>query len=108
MPAKPAQIAAGIAGALALATGGYFANEWRVCRGLEEDYLNSLADMRGTIALRSVLRDTPSAEAANKLDAIATERITSTLLDLHSRCGERSAETANRKGQDMLLGLQPG
>lgn len=100
--------AAGIVGTLALGTVGYFANEWRVCRGLEEDYLNSLSNMRGTIALRSVLRDTSSAEAVKKLDTMATEKMTSALLKLHTRCGERSAETASRKGQDMLLGLQPG
>lgn len=107
MPAKPAQIAASAAVVLTLATGGYFANEWRVCNGLEEDYLNSMASIRGHSAIRQVLSDKALVENAKRMEEAAWKSAEGALFSLSDRCGERASQTANRKAQDILLGVSP-
>ena len=42
MSGKAGLIAAGIAATALLGTGGYFANEWRVCSNLQDQYLASV------------------------------------------------------------------
>jgi hypothetical protein len=98
-------IAAGIAAVLALGTGGYFANEWRVCTGLETDYLNAMSSIRGYSAMKQVLSDQELLSNAKSHEQTAWKASEAALLGLYGRCGQRSAETAVRKGQDVLLGI---
>lgn len=106
MATKIGLIVAGIAGVAALGTGGYFANEWRVCSGLEEDYLNSVASIRGYASINQVLNDRQLLESMKAQEDAEWNRLETTLYGLSSRCGTRAANTASRKGQDILLGTQ--
>jgi hypothetical protein len=104
MAARIGLIIAAIAGTAALGTAGYFANEWRVCTGLEEDYLNSVSSLKGNIAMKSFMQDPDGIKAIENVDAIEMRRIEQTLASLHQQCGKRSANSAVRKGQELLLG----
>lgn len=107
MAAKPALIAAGILGALVLGTGGYFANEWRVCRSLHQDFMTfakaSLTDQQLMVAA-------DSAAVAKMMKLRADERVEKagqTLFDLQDRCGEKAAVDAQLDAQQMILGSSP-
>ena len=107
MPAKPAQIAAGIAGALALATGGYFANEWRVCRGLHDDYINFAKVSLSEERLKSAV-NRPDFDKAMKIGS--DKRVMDagqTLFDLKERCGEKARAEAELEAQDYILQSGP-
>lgn len=107
MPAKPAQIAAGIAGALALAAGGYFANEWRVCSGLEAEFLSTIERQSSDRETRALMGAAgikanidPEEQRAHRdlelqLQLIMHERI-------YSRCGSAAGEAASAKAKDIL------
>ena len=102
---KAGLIAAGIAGMIALGTGGYFANEWRVCRGLEQDYHNFAVGLISDHNLRATV-NSPDLDALldEKTDQ-AFERAGQTLFELGDRCGDRAAASAQAKAQALVLGI---
>lgn len=104
---RPAAIALTVLAIGALGTAGYFANEWRVCTNLENDYLNSMAGIRGHATIKQVLADQRLLDAMKVQEEAQWKTAEAALLGLHGRCGERSAETAHRKGQDVLMGTSP-
>jgi hypothetical protein len=99
------KIALALIGVLVLGVAGYFGNEYRACSALEDDYLNAIADMRGNIAIRSLVSDPELDKNLDQLDDLAMKRLEASLMGLHDRCGKQSADNAHRKGQDMLLGI---
>jgi hypothetical protein len=104
MPAKTGLIVAGIAATLALGTGGYFANEWRVCSSLKADFLafaqGSLADQQMKTAVN---RPEFDKFIKQKTDA-AVMKAGQTLFDLQERCGDRAATEAQVEAQELVLG----
>jgi hypothetical protein len=105
MAAKPALIAAGIVGALVLSTGGYFANEWRVCSGIEEDFLDTAYSIRSgartdrTLAAIGSTGPTPELQKARDLQLNLLER---QLGRIYERCGSDAGKGASRKAEDIL------
>lgn len=107
MPAKPALIAVSIAGTLALGTAGYFANEWRVCRALEAEFL-------GTIERQSSDRETRALMGAAGIETKVDQEEQRAHQDLelqlqrimheriYSRCGTAAGEAASAKAKDIL------
>lgn len=106
MPAKPAQIAAGIAGALALATAGYFANEWRICRGLEADYLEEAAavgtDLQSGEAMRGLIDEKP---LGNRI-AAGMGKANRIYVRIISECGDERALATQQKGLDLIESIR--
>lgn len=92
-------------GVVALGAAGYFGNEYRACAALEEDYLNAIDDMRGNIAIRSFSSNPDLMATLERRDELAEQQLEVSLSGLYDRCGERAADNATRKGQDMLLAL---
>ncbi|WP_296717751.1 hypothetical protein [Erythrobacter sp.] len=106
MAGKAGMIAAGIAGALAIGTGGYFANEWRVCSNLKQDYrafaIGLLADQHiSTAASSSELRQMMQQKADVEVDQAGR-----TLYELSNRCGPSAAAQAHADAQAMVLGIR--
>lgn len=107
MATKIGLIVAGIAGVAVLGTGGYFANEWRVCSGLEEDYLDSIYSIRSSARADSLV-----ASVGVKIDTVERKEMqdrTFMLLEIQSRhfvdrCGHDAWEAASRKGEDIMYG----
>jgi hypothetical protein len=109
MAGKAVAIAASIAGALALGVGGYFANEWRICSGLEADAIYSAHNIRNSTRLRyyggELGLDLPFDDlesAGRKDESLMVKRLTM----VYDRCGYRAGQAASQKVQDVLaLGL---
>ncbi len=107
MAAKPALIAAGIAGALTLGIAGYFANEWRVCSGLERDFLDR------SVAIATNLNSAKSAASAETRDR--QERRVFELLEpanrvffqMKERCGEPAAKAAMSRALHLQNEINP-
>ena len=94
-----------IAGLLALGTGGYFANEWRVCRDLKDNYHNFAIGLMADQNLRSSVN---SPELDKLLDAKtdrAVEQAALTLVELGDRCGQQAAGNAQARAQALILGI---
>lgn len=101
MSGKTALIAAGIAATIALGTGGYFANEWRVCSNLERTFLTETA---------AVLTNLQSSKVADAVDARAALELRSmqllepanrTYFTILDRCGEEAAKSAMQRALDL-------
>jgi hypothetical protein len=96
-----------IAGLLALGTGGYFANEWRVCSGLEEDYLDTIYSIRSsvrtdmTISTLGINLPGDTLKDARDLQFNIMER---QLSGIYDRCGSQAGKQASRKSEDILWG----
>lgn len=94
---KAPMIATLAAGTVALATAGYFANEWRVCRALERDYLEeatSLAtDLQTARAMEGLIDEKP---LGNRI-AANLEKANRIYYRIKSRCGVDRAEAIQRE-----------
>jgi hypothetical protein len=96
-------ISAAIACVLVLGVVGYFTNEWRACNALERDYLNSLSQMRGNIKTMALLTDKSLSDELERMNEAHFSDAERSLIDMYARCGNPAAQTASRKGQDLLL-----
>lgn len=107
MPAKPALIAVAIAGALAVGTGGYFANEWRVCREMEQDYLR-MVDGYGSNVQAAGLAATAGVEVDHQrqedLRQASLRLQQMQLTRIYERCGTQAGEGAADTAGKKLLG----
>lgn len=105
MAAKPALIAVGAVGALALGTAGYFANEWRVCSGLEEDVVDAAYSMRSGARMDATLRMLGSEGPGQELQdarALQLQIFERQLNFVYQRCGSYRGKAASRKVEDIL------
>jgi hypothetical protein len=98
---KAGLIAAGIAATVALGTGGYYANEQRVCRNLERTFLTETA---------AVLTNLQSSKVAAAVDARAALELRSmqllepanrTYFTILDRCGEEAGKSAMEHALDL-------
>jgi hypothetical protein len=108
MAAKPTLIAAGIAGALTLGTGGYFANEWRVCSGLEGDFLDRVQTIRNTAhlnALTATLGAPVDATLQRRAEDGNLKLMQMELQAVYERCGTDAGEAASLKGNNILFAI---
>lgn len=100
-------IAALAAGTATLATAGYFANEWRVCRSLEQDVLDTaysikrdgLTDAR----LAAIGSSGPTRELAEARE-LQLKVFQLQLTFVYDRCGPEAGEEASKQVQDILYG----
>lgn len=103
MAVKVGLIIAGIAGAATLGTGGYLANEWRVCRSLHHDYVTfakaTLADQQ----LKSAVNKPEFDEFIKRQQDSRVMRAGQTLFDLKERCGETSMIDAQLEAQEAIF-----
>lgn len=100
---KAANVALTIAGVATVGTGGYFASRYMQCQGLENDYLNSVSQMKSATALLSMYGKDDTGKAFTLIRDREIEKAESALLGLHQQCGSRAADTAVRKGTELLL-----
>lgn len=88
-----------------LGVGGYFANRAYQCHSLETEYLNAMANIRGTLAINATINNPELATLMETRQELSWKAAENALLGIYERCGKEAAETANRKGQDMLIGM---
>lgn len=90
-----------LVGLAAVGGGGYYANEAIACHGLEEDYLNSFASIRG---LDATMLAVPKMKGELKrLQDAEIQSAALVLAEIDRRCGERAAKTANRKAMEQVF-----
>jgi lipid II:glycine glycyltransferase (peptidoglycan interpeptide bridge formation enzyme) len=102
---KSALIAAGIVGTLALGTGGYFANEWRVCRGMEQDFLRSVEGYTSNVylgALASTVGVKVDREEQESLRNLSLKVQQMQLTAIYERCGDESGRAAADLASDEV------
>lgn len=106
MAVKTSTIIASIAVALAIGTGGYFANEWRVCSGLEQDYLTTIGAIRRDadtdLRLAGYVGGTPS-EELKQAWALREDLLDRQLARVYERCGIKAGDAATAKSEDILF-----
>lgn len=106
MAAKPALIAAAVAGTLTLGTAGYFANEWRVCSGAREDFLATIDGYTANVQANAL-----ASSAGVRLDREETKRLQDLSLqiqkvqleNIYERCGDAAGREAASHASDALL-----
>lgn len=86
-----------------LGFGGVQVNRSLTCQGFEEDYLNSVSGLKSNAATSDLFNDKSVTKAFDTMREIQTEKAKSALVSLYEQCGDRAAETATRKGSEMLL-----
>lgn len=106
MPAKIAQIAAGIVGSLALATGGYFANEWRVCRALEDDYLEEATVIGTNLKSGEAMRGLVDEKLVGNRVAAGMEKANRIFFRMRAQCGDEKAAEVQRKGLALVQSMR--
>lgn len=106
MSGNAAKIWLGVAGALALGIGGYIANEWRVCRGLEADYLEETAaigtNLQSGEAMKGLIDEKP---LGNRV-AAGIEQANRIYSRIRSRCGDERAVAAQQKGLNLIQSIR--
>lgn len=106
MPAKPALIAAGIAGTLALGAGGYFANERRVCRTLEADYLEEMTAVGTDLQSGAVMQGMVDERQLGARVAAGMEKANRIYSRIRSQCGDAAALSIQQKGIDLAESIR--
>lgn len=102
---RPAAVASIILAIGVLGTGGYFANEWRVCGSLEQDFLDTTyafqkrQELRYNVASLGIDSDDAGHQRA---DDLGIQQIQRQLEQVFSRCGMRAGSEARRKGDEVL------
>lgn len=102
----PTLIAAGIAGALALGTGGYYANEWRTCRVLEADYMEEAAAIGTDLQSGAAMRDLVEEKQIGNRVATAMEKASRIYSRIRSKCGDEEAAEVQRKGLALVESIR--
>lgn len=97
------KLALGLSAITALGVGGYFGNRHLACQGLEDDYLNSVSQMKSTTALLAMYDKEDTRKAFTLIRDREMEKAETALLGLHQQCGSRAADTAVREGSELLL-----
>ena len=107
MAARPSVIAASIVGALALGTAGYFANEWRVCRSLEDEYISSIESYTSDKKTRALMgaigvRDDRDPKRKKELDDLTVDLQVRALNRIYDRCGMKAGQAASARSKEIL------
>jgi len=87
-----------------LVWGGLALNHSLACKRLENDYLNSVASLKGNALLLAAIGDDP--KTMTELKRISDDELKSiqtTLTRIYEECGDRAGQTAARKGTEILF-----
>lgn len=98
-----AKIVLTLSAVIGICGGAYYGSAALKCSGLEEDYLNAVSGIKSTTASLSVLDDPDVTKALIQIRDQSMRRSETILVSMHEQCGSRSAETALRKGSEILL-----
>lgn len=105
MTVKTGLVIAGIAGVAALGTGGYFANEWRVCSKMKDDFLNSVDGFKSNVYL-AALAGSVGAEVDRKrhkeLQGLSLQIQEMQLAHIYERCGSDAGKAASDLASEEL------
>lgn len=83
----------------------YFANEWRACRALAQDYRNFAIGVMADQNLRATVGTPELDRLLDRKGDLAVARAGQTLFELGDRCGQRAADNAQAEAQAMILGI---
>lgn len=103
---KASKIALLAAGTIALATAGYFTNEWRACSGLEADYLEEATAIGTNLQSGDAMRGLVEEELLGNRVAASMETANRTYWQIRSRCGDEKALSVQQKGLDLIEGIR--
>lgn len=103
---KAPMIAALAAGTVALATAGYFANEWRVCRALQADYLEEATAIGTNLQAGDAMQGLVDEELLGTRVAESMETANRTYWRIRTRCGDEKALSVQQKGLDLIEGMR--
>lgn len=93
-----------IAASVAVLVGAaFYGNRYMTCRGLEQDYLNSVSAMKNASTAMPILKENADAAAMSAIREMDLKRAETAMRSLHEQCGTRAAQTAARQGSEMLL-----
>lgn len=106
MAARPALIAASVAGTVALGTAGYFANEWRACRMLEAGFLEETIAIGTDLQSADAMHTSINEEQVGDRVAASVEKANRLYSRIRSRCGEETAAAVQRKGLDTVENMR--
>lgn len=90
-----------------LGAAGYFANKWRVCSSLENDYISLIEDYTSNQKTRVLLgavgvRDQSDHKDRKQLEDLALELQMSALNRIYDRCGMKAGRAASARSQEIL------
>jgi hypothetical protein len=88
-----------------LGTGGYFANEWRVCNGLEADFLRTIEGYTANVeagALAGTIGVEFDEEERKRLQEMSLEVQQMQLTYIYERCGDQAGRDASKLASDEL------
>jgi len=89
--------------ALGIGAGIYVGRQYLACSSLEDDYLNSVSQLKTATASQVIAQDEAGRSALASLRNANMGAAASTLAELNSQCGTHAADTAVRKGSGMLV-----
>lgn len=100
---SPAKLILLFGGIASVGSVGYFASRHLQCQSLEDDYLNGISAMKSSTLSASIF---PEGEVSKALALASDQEMKKAevaLRGLYEQCGNRAAETAARKGTELLL-----
>jgi hypothetical protein len=98
-------ITASIVGALALGTAGYFANEWRVCSNMQDDFLRAIEGFTGNVeagALAGAIGVDIDQKRQKELRDMSLSLQEMQLTAIYERCGDDAGRSAAAMASDDL------
>ena len=105
MTVKTGLVIAGIAGAAVLGTGGYFANEWRVCSKMEYDFLNTVDGYTSSVhsgALAESVGVEVDWKRQKELQDLSLKIQKIQLMSIYERCGSDAGKAAANLASEEL------
>ncbi|PTR11805.1 MULTISPECIES: hypothetical protein [unclassified Novosphingobium] len=96
------KIAIGLVSAIVIGAGIYAGRQYLACSGLEDDYLNSVSQLKTATVSQGIVQDEAGRSTLANLREANMRAAASTLAALNSQCGSQAADTAVRKGSGML------
>jgi hypothetical protein len=103
MQLTAAKVVAGLALLAAVGTGVFYGRQVMTCQGYEEDYLNSVSQLKSITSTLGVFDRPEVTKALIGIRDREMRKSEAALVSLHKQCGQRAAETALRKGSELLL-----
>jgi hypothetical protein len=100
------RLAVASAGVIALGAGGYFANEWRVCSGLEADYLEEMTALGTNLQAGAAMEDMTETSGIADRIALGAEDANRIYFRIKSRCGADRADQMQREGLAIIEGIR--
>lgn len=100
---KPVVVLVALIGLGALGAVGYYGQHAVECMGYEEDYLNSVSQIKGSTYANALIGKGEAATALAGIKERAMQDAERTLTKVYSECGARAGDSAGRKATEMLL-----